>query len=78
MSVGNGRHYKIEDIRGRHFMQTAVRAGLPASLAGKAMDEVAKTVDSAMKKIESQLPPDFPEEIHASVQRALKYRLHRL
>jgi serine/threonine-protein kinase HipA len=33
MSVGDSRHYKIDDIKGRHFIQTAERAGLPGSLA---------------------------------------------
>ena len=31
MFVGESRHYRIEDIKGRHFVQTAERAGLPRS-----------------------------------------------
>jgi serine/threonine-protein kinase HipA len=75
MSVGISRHYKIEDIRGRHFMQTAERAGLPGALASEALAEIEKVAEKAMSRIEEQLPPGFPEAIHFSVKRALLARL---
>jgi serine/threonine-protein kinase HipA len=78
MSVGDSRHYKIDDIKGRHFIQTAERAGLPGSLASDALEEVAGAADSAMKIIEKQLPSGFPEEIHISVKAALASRLHKI
>src|SRR5437016_3276784 len=78
MSVGDSRHYKIEDIKGRHFIQTAERAGLPGSLAGDALEGVAKAADGAMNMIEEQLPSDFPEKIHISVKAALSSRLRKI
>jgi len=78
MSVGNSRHYKIEDIRGRHFMQTTDRAGLPGALASEALAEVAEAAGRAMKTIEKQLPRDFPEKMHVSVSDALFSRLNRI
>jgi serine/threonine-protein kinase HipA len=78
MSVGNSRHYKIDHIKGRHFIQTAERAGLPGTLASEVLEEVAKTADAAMKTIEMQLPSGFPEEIHSSVKKALSSRLRKI
>jgi serine/threonine-protein kinase HipA len=78
MFVGDHRHYRIDEIRGRHFIQTAARAGLPKSMATDALAEVAKAADTAMKTVEEQLPAGFPEQIHVSVTRALVSRLHRL
>ncbi len=75
MSAGSSRHYAIERIQGRHFIQTAERAGLPAALAQAALEEVRSQAESAMKMVEGELPPSFPEQIHASVQSALKARL---
>jgi serine/threonine-protein kinase HipA len=78
MSVGTSRHYKIEDIRGRHFVQTTERAGLPGALASEALAEVAQAADHAMRTIEKQLPRDFSEKIHISVKSALSSRVGRL
>ena len=78
MFVGDSRHYRIDEIRGRHFIQTAERAGLPKSIATDALEEVAKTADTAIKTIEKQLPSGFPEQIHASVNKALASRLRNI
>ena len=75
MSVGDSRHYRMDEIKGRHFVQTAERASLPASLAREVLAEVAGAADAAMSTIERQLPSGFPEEIHLSVKRALTTRL---
>lgn len=78
MSVGNQRHYKIEEIAGRHFWQTAETAGLPGSLADDALQEVARDANRAMKLMEQHLSPGFPEEIHVSVTKALTARLRKI
>jgi len=78
MSVGNSRHYKIEDISGRHFIQTAERAGVPGAIASEALAEVANISKKAMSTLEKQLPRDFPEKIHISVGGALFSRLNRI
>lgn len=78
MSVGESRHYKIDEIHGRHFIQTVKRARLPETLALDVLEEVARLADDAVGAVEKELPSDFPEEIHASVQAALKSRLKRI
>ena len=78
MSVGDSRHYRMDEIKGRHFIQTAERAGLPGWLASDVLAEVAKSVDMAMNTLEKQLPSGFPEEIHVAVKKALRTRLKNI
>ena len=78
MSVGDGRHYKIDDIEGRHFIQTVKRAGLPESLANDTLQEIARAAGDAMKMIEKHLPDGFPEEIHHSVTDGVNSRLRKI
>jgi serine/threonine-protein kinase HipA len=78
MSVGQNNHYKIDEICGRHFKQTAQQAGLPNHIITEAIEEIASRADQVCLDIEKTLPSDFPEDIHLSVQKALKIRLQRL
>ena len=75
MSAGDNRHYRMDEIRGRHFIQTAARAGLPGALASEVLLEVAQAAEQAMNTVEKQLPRDFPEDIHHSVKVGLTARL---
>lgn len=78
MFVGDSRHYRMDEIQGRHFIQTTVKAGLPAALAQSVLQDVAQRAEAALQAVEKQLPPGFPEEIHASVQRGFTARLARI
>ena len=78
MSVGNNNHYQIDEIQGRHFIQTVEKAGLPRYIAEEAIDEILSTSEQALGRIEETLPHDFPENIHHSVSRAMKERLKHL
>ncbi len=78
MFVGNSRHYKMDEIQGRHFIQTVQRAGLPEYIAKEALEEISSMAEKAMQDIEKKLPPGFPEEIHESVIRGMQSRLERL
>jgi serine/threonine-protein kinase HipA len=78
MSVGDRRHYRIDEIKGRHFIQTAERAGLPGSLASEVLTEVAQAAETAIKTVENQLPRGFPAYIHDSVKAGLTARLKNI
>jgi serine/threonine-protein kinase HipA len=78
MFVGNGRHYRIDEILGRHFIQTMELAGLPGSLAIEVIEEIERDADGAMETLAKQLPKGFPEALHASVMKALAARLDTL
>lgn len=75
MSVGNGNHYRISEITGRHFLQTGEAAGLPKSLIHEAMEEMADVGPKAIKLIENELPARFPDVIHVAVRKGLLARL---
>ena len=74
MSVGDNRHFRIDQILGRHFVQTSERAGLPKTLIQSAICEIADTAGTAIEKIETYLPNDYPEAIHTSVKAAMEKR----
>ena len=78
MSVGDSRHYRIDEIQGRHFIQTAERAGLPATIAQNALEEIANDAEAALTAVEKQLPAGFSEEIPSSVQSGFRSRLSRI
>ena len=75
MSVGKNRHYKFDEINGRHFIQTGERAGLPKTLVQDAIEIITDTAETELETIELELPADFPEAIHLSVKNALTNRL---
>jgi len=78
MSVGDSRHYRIDEIKGRHFIQSAERAGLPGSLASEVLTEVLQVAEAAIDTVEKQLPRGFPKGIHYSVKAGLTARLKNL
>jgi serine/threonine-protein kinase HipA len=54
MSVGDNRHYRIDEILPRHFYQTSEQAGLSKSLVRKAID-VKKGIRARMRVLQNGL-----------------------
>lgn len=75
MSVGDSNKHRIEEIAGRHFVETAAKARVPAR---SVIDELLETTERAFGRIAGELPPGFPCAIHESVERAAKVRLRIL
>lgn len=78
MSVGDSRHYRLDEIEGRHFVQTAKRARLPETLVFEILSEISELVPKALALVEAKLPVDFPMEIHTSIARGVQSRLSKL
>lgn len=78
MSVGNDRQYSIAYIEGRHFIQTAERAGLPAALARDALEEVARDAERALDAMGRQIPTGLLEQIHVSMHKGVMSRLAKI
>ena len=74
MSVGNSRHYKILNIRGRHFAETAKEAGLGPTTVRKVFEEILGLTDTAADTALAQMPKDFATEIHQSLKAAIQAR----
>jgi serine/threonine-protein kinase HipA len=75
MSVGTNRHYRIGEIRGRHFVQTGKAASLAESVVLATIEEMAETAKRALQKVENTLPTDFPPALHESVSKGMMDRL---
>jgi serine/threonine-protein kinase HipA len=75
MGVGDSRHYVIDSIMPRHFLQTAASSGVPAVLVQGILDEIDAGADRAIDAALTGLPTGFPEEIVASVIEGVCRRL---
>lgn len=78
MSAGAHTHYKILDIQGRHFIETARAGGLGPITIRQVFEEVLTAAPGAADAALQKMPPGFPEAIHASVAGAIQNRLPRL
>ena len=78
MAVGDNRHYAIDSIFPRHFLQTALVAGIGASITVALFEELATTVPRALEETLADLPADFPSALATSVRDGVLDRLRRL
>jgi serine/threonine-protein kinase HipA len=75
LAVGNSRHYVVHEIMPRHFLQTATKSGIPASIVQSILDELLKAERLAVSKVMEDLPAGFPQELAQSIVRGLRSRL---
>ena len=78
MSVGDKRHYRIDEIQVRHFLQTAEAAKIPRMLAIKAIADIEARMDRALADLETSLPDDFPGALHRSISGGIHRRMQVL
>ena len=78
MSVGDSRHYRLDEIEGRHFVQTARRARLPETLVVDVLREVSEIAPKALASVRGSLPADFPANIFESITHGVNARLSNL
>ncbi len=78
MHFGKSNHYRVANIVGRHIMETAVQSGLSRDAVIGIFEELRDTSGRTVDKVFGRLPVDFPDELLASVDRALKSRLRLL
>ena len=78
MRFGKSNHYRVEDIFGRHILETAQQAGLSKEIAMGLIEEVEERAASALDAVRERLPDTFPNEILKSISEGLLSRLARL
>jgi len=78
MFAGANRHYVVDRIRGRHFKQTAERAGMPGALAAELLEQVIVRAVAAKEELEQNLPLDFPEFLHRTIWDGIANRLENM
>lgn len=78
MNFGNSNHYKVANIVARHIVETGVRSGLSRAVVQGLFEELQETSHAIVEATFNQLPEGFPEALLASIDGALKARLHLL
>lgn len=78
MRVGKSNQYNVERIRGRHFIDTGVQAGLSRKAIAELFDEIKVSAETAVDNTAAKLAKDFPTELIKSVSDAIEHRIKRL
>ncbi|MBF0393707.1 MAG: type II toxin-antitoxin system HipA family toxin [Alphaproteobacteria bacterium] len=74
MSVGKNRHYLIDDIIPRQFLQTADLASVGTSLVRTIFEDLAANAEKQTDAVIASLPKDFPDQLVTSIRAAVKRR----
>jgi serine/threonine-protein kinase HipA len=75
MAVGDNRHYVIDTIQPRHFIQTAARARIGASVVSALLQDIRATAPAAIERDLQTLPAGFPAEITDAILEGFRDRL---
>lgn len=78
IAVGDKRHYGVDTIVPRHFIQTAERSSVPGTVIEEICADLAATADKAIDTTLAALPKDFPEKLAASITGGMRNRLKLL
>jgi serine/threonine-protein kinase HipA len=78
MSVGTNRHYRVDQVHGRHFVQTGDQAGLSKSRVLALLEEIHNLVPAALDKVTEALPEGFPEYLHETISKGVLSRRNGL
>lgn len=78
MSVGDARHYILDKILPRHFIQSAEQAGMSARVINAVMTELIEQTPQAIATVLEALPDDFPQAVSASILSGMERRLNLL
>jgi serine/threonine-protein kinase HipA len=75
LAVGDNRHYGVDQILPRHFVQTAAKSGIPASVVQSIFDELLDVEETVVPKVMEDLPARFPQGLTRSIIDGLRSRL---
>lgn len=78
MAVGDKRHYVVDTVMPRHFLQTAARAGVGASILERVFEDIRSRTPSTIDEVTKSLPDGFPEQVVASIIHGFEGRLRLL
>lgn len=78
MAVGDNRHYTIDGITSRHFLQSAEKSGLGKDAARTVIDDLIARGSAAIERVKRGLPADFPDDIADSITQGVLARLEQL
>jgi serine/threonine-protein kinase HipA len=76
--VGKHRHYRLDEITARHWIETARMGAIGEREARAILQEVAETAGPAFDQVLEALPPQIPEALAASIGGGLRRRAREL
>lgn len=74
--VGKNRHYRLAEIEGRHWLETANRCGF--SGMRPIIDEILDQTPRVVETVRGEIPPSFPDMVADTILRGLKVQADRL
>ena len=63
LAMAVDRHYRINEVVPRHFLQAAKAAGFGVALAEKILAEVSVQIEPALERTWERLPSEFPMDL---------------
>lgn len=78
LAVGDKRHYVVDEILPRHFVQTAAKTGVPVATAISIMEELLAAAEGAVNTVLEALPNTFPNALARSITDGVQNRLRTL
>ncbi|MDQ1155190.1 type II toxin-antitoxin system HipA family toxin [Brevundimonas sp. SORGH_AS_0993] len=78
MSAGASPHYRVDDVLGRHFIQSGKVAGLGPTAMRKVVDEIRAHAETAPDRALTDMPDDFHPEAYDAIKAVLPRRLKLL
>jgi len=78
MAVGDNRHYVVNTISGRHYLQTAKQCSLPEKMVRGLARELVESASAAKEAVVAQLPGDFPQAVLEPILLGLDQRVKSL
>ena len=75
MSVGKNRHFRMDEILPRHFIQSAEISGVGASIVRSIFADLVEKFGTVFADVKKALPKGFPEELTKSIEAATEQRI---
>ena len=78
MAVGDNRHYLVNNVAPRHFVESAVKGGMGRKSAIGVVEELHATAPAALDQTLARLPRGFPDRLVEALAAAVRRRIESL
>lgn len=78
MAVGKNQHYIVDDVLPRHFVQTAMLAGIGRAMVDHILAEIADAMQRALDDVARNLRDDFPSRLLDQLAGGIRRRLRTI
>jgi serine/threonine-protein kinase HipA len=75
MAVGKSRHYTLDSILPRHYLQSAALSGFPEKTVREIFEELIANGESAIDATLAKMPGKFPRQLADTFTAGVRSRL---